>query len=158
MSEPTAMTKVRAGTRHTIRFSNCDDELLLWVDGDLVAFDSPTTFNSLPMRSDDENHPQFLDTHPLDAAPAGIAVRGGQATVRHLRIDRDKYYIATQDSDSAMIDYDMNGFGNWPEPQCDAPRDPALLESRRCGRLPGWSARRRVTSCWKRINFSDGGQ
>ncbi len=145
--EPTAMTSVRAGTRHSIRFSNCDDQLLLWVDGSLVEFDSPTTFNSLPMRSDAENYPQYLTTHPLDAAPAGIAVRGGQATIRHLRIDRDKYYIATQDSDSAMSDYDMNEL--W---KLAGNRGVTLREIQKVFEMPemwsefiGWSSRRRVS-------------
>ena len=34
-----------AGT--TSMFSNCDEELRLWVDGRLVAFDSPTTYPDL---------------------------------------------------------------------------------------------------------------
>lgn len=144
--EPTAATSVRAGSRHSIRFSNCDDQLLLWVDGDLVPFETPTTFNSLETRSDEDNYPQYLDTHPLDAAPAAIAVRGGKATVRKLRIDRDKYYIATEDSDSAMVDYDMNKL--W----VSVGRGVTLKEFQEVLAKPelwaefqGWASRRRVS-------------
>lgn len=105
---PTAATSVRAGGRYAIRISNCDDQLLLWVDGDVIHFDRPTTFDSRRFRSNAENYPQFLATHPLDAAPAGLAVRGGKATVHSLRLDRDKYYISTNNSNFGIHDYDMN--------------------------------------------------
>jgi signal peptidase I len=106
--QPTAQCGVLAGSRHHLRFSNCDDQLLLWVDGDVVAFDRPTTFDSRQFRQDDENYPQYLDSHPLDAAPAAIAIRGGSGTIRNLRVDRDKYYIATRNSNFGIYDYDMN--------------------------------------------------
>ncbi len=106
---PTAETSVVAGQRHHFRFSNCDDQLLLWVDGDLVEFDSPTTFDSRRYRSDKEDHPQFLATHPLDAAPVAVAIRGGTGTIRQLKVDRDKYYIATNNSSfGGIYDYDMS--------------------------------------------------
>jgi signal peptidase I len=145
--EPTAMTSVRAGTRHSIRFSNCDDELLLWVDDDLVEFDAPTTFNALAMRSDEENHPRFLETHPLDAAPVGIAVRGGEATIRRLRIDRDKYYIATQDSDAAMSDYDMNALWNLAGGRAVTHKEIQMVLAMPdlWADFPGWASRRRVS-------------
>jgi signal peptidase I len=145
--EPTAMTSVRAGTRHSIRFSNCDNELLLWVDDDLVEFDAPTTFNALAMRSDEENHPRFLETHPLDAAPVGIAVRGGEATIRRLRIDRDKYYIATQDSDAAMSDYDMNALWNLAGGRAVTHKEIQLVLAtpNLWADFPGWASRRRVS-------------
>jgi signal peptidase I len=145
--EPTAQTSIRAGSRSTLRFSNCDDELLLWVDGDLVTFDAPTTFNSLEMRSDADNHPQFLETHPLDAAPVAVAVRGGEATIRRLRVDRDQYYIATQDSDAAMSDYDMNELY-----KLNGGRGVTLKQIQQVLATPtlwsdfvGWSTRRRVS-------------
>ena len=37
--QPTATTAVRGPGRHEIRFSNCDNELRLWVDGSVVPFD-----------------------------------------------------------------------------------------------------------------------
>ena len=103
----TASTSIRGGQQHRIRFSNCDDRLLLWVDDKLVEFDGPTTFDARLFRSDEEDFPQYLAEHPLDAAPAAIAVRGGSSTVHSLRVDRDKYYIATAVSTHlGLDDYD----------------------------------------------------
>ncbi|MCG8651974.1 MAG: S26 family signal peptidase, partial [Pirellulales bacterium] len=107
VANPKAETSIRAGDQYEIRFSNCDDELLLWVDGDLVSFDGPTTFDSRQFRTLAKDHPQYLSSHPLDAAPVGIAVRGGEATIDRLRVDRDKYYIATRNPES-LTDYDHN--------------------------------------------------
>lgn len=107
-SNPTAETSVRAGSRHQLRFSNCDDQLLLWVDGDLMTFDSPTTFDAREFRSKVKRHPQYLPEHPLDAAPVALAVRGGTSKVRSLRIDRDKYYIATMNANFGIHDYDQS--------------------------------------------------
>ena len=108
----TAVTSVRAGDRHELRFSNCDDELLLWVDGSLVDFDIETRFDSRRFRPDSENYPRYVEGHPLDAAPVGIAVRGGSSTIHSLRIDRDKYYIASNNSRDGLIDYDLRQLRN----------------------------------------------
>src|SRR5690606_33413142 len=40
-----AQTGVTAGQRVRLRFTNADDQLLLWVDDKLVAFAGPTTFD-----------------------------------------------------------------------------------------------------------------
>lgn len=103
-----ASTSVTAGSRHRIRFSNCDDQMLMWIDDSVVQWNGPTTFDARRFRPDSQNHPQFsAGQHPLDAAPVGVAIEGGEATIRHLRIDRDKYYIATKSSSSGVFDYDM---------------------------------------------------
>ncbi|KAA5546043.1 signal peptidase I [Roseiconus nitratireducens] len=105
----TAQTAVRAGQSHHIRYSNCDDQLLLWIDDDLVTFDTATTFDARSFRSEDENVPHYdPGVHPLDASPFGLAVRGGTATVRRVVIHRDKYYCATNNSSFGIYDYDMN--------------------------------------------------
>jgi signal peptidase I len=102
---PMASTSVTAGSQHELRFSNCDDQLLLWVDGEVIEFDRPTTFDARQFRSDADNHPQYLPAHPLDAAPVAIAVRGGTSTIRSLSILRDKYYISPANSHQ-IVDYD----------------------------------------------------
>lgn len=107
--QPTADVGVVAGQRHQLRFSNADDQLLLWVDGSVASFETPTTFNASEFRSVEENYPRFTPGHPLDAAPVGIAVTGGAATVHRVNVLRDQYYIATKQQ-SPMTDYNLFGY------------------------------------------------
>lgn len=141
---PVATTDVRAGTRHRIRLSNCDDQILLWVDGSIVSFDSPTTYDARTFPGADR--PRLSAAHPLDAAPVGLAVQGGPATVHQLRVDRDKYYIATRDSQNGVYDYDMSQLWELTG------RNVSLLDLQVIMSDPdlwsefrGWDARRSVT-------------
>ena len=81
---PTAVTNVRGKGQHRIIFSNCDDELLLWVDGKVVSFDAPTSYKDLGNTQPDSS----------DLAPVGVASAGAQVRISHLRILRDLYYGA----------------------------------------------------------------
>jgi signal peptidase I len=107
-ANPTAQSGVVAGGKHQLRFSNFDDQLLLWVDGSLVEFDRPTTFDTRSFRTDANNRPYYSAGDPLDAAPVAIGVRGGTSTIRRLKVDRDKYYIATNNVHSGIYDYDLS--------------------------------------------------
>lgn len=82
--QPTAQTNVRGPGSHAIRFSNCDNELRLWVDGSVVRFDAPTTYGDLGNTSPDA----------ADLTPVGVASVGAQVRVSHLNIQRDLYYSA----------------------------------------------------------------
>ncbi|MGI9471266.1 MAG: signal peptidase I [Rubripirellula sp.] len=143
---PTAKTRVVAGRRSEIRFSNCDDELRLWVDGSVIEFDRPTTFDSRLYRSDAEDFPKYKAGDPMDAAPAGLAIKGGGATVRSLRLHRDKYYIATENSEFGIYDYDMNEL--WKIANADAVTHRAIQEvleqPERWSSFVGWNTRRIV--------------
>jgi len=90
-----APTSLRGPGEYQVMFANFDDELFLWVDGDVVEFDGRYTPppDSLP--------------DGLDLAPVGIGSRGVAARVNHLRVLRDVYYIATPygESDGSMNDY-----------------------------------------------------
>jgi signal peptidase I len=81
---PTASTSVRGPGRHEILFSNCDDELRLWVDGSVVQFEPSATYDSL-----DNTLPEASDLMPV-----GVASVGAKARLSHLAIFRDIYYIA----------------------------------------------------------------
>ncbi|WP_203329129.1 signal peptidase I [Candidatus Laterigemmans baculatus] len=105
---PTAATDVRGNGRHSLRFANCDDQLYLWVDGSVVEFDAPTTFDTSALRSLAEQRPYLGEEHPFDAAPAAIGIRSAAATVHRMQLLRDKYYIATQNALVGMFDYDLN--------------------------------------------------
>ena len=72
--------------RYQLTFGNVDDQLLLWVDGDLVA--------AVPYASPGKNRPQSTPEDPGDLAPVGIAAKQAQVTVRGVRVYRDIYYIA----------------------------------------------------------------
>ncbi|NND99342.1 MAG: signal peptidase I [Pirellulaceae bacterium] len=119
-------TVMRAGGRYQLRFSNCDDQLLLWIDDELVEFDGATTFQSSAILTGAQQYPRYAKgVHPLDAAPAAVALRGGTGTVHRLSVDRDKYYIATMTSSGEMSDYDQEVFrraggGGVPESEAQA--------------------------------------
>jgi len=81
---PAAETVLRGKGRHRILFSNCDNELRLWIDGREVAFDRSTAYDDLGNTMPDQS----------DLSPVGIAVAGTAATVSDLRVLRDIYYIA----------------------------------------------------------------
>ncbi len=87
----TAATAVKGQGSHGIRFSNCDDQLLLWIDGSVVSFDGPTTY-----RSPADVVPKWSPEDPGDMAPAGIGGKNLKLTVSSLRILRDIYYLAQE--------------------------------------------------------------
>ena len=102
---PAGLTPVKGPGVYDIRYSNVDNEVRLWVDGEPVAFDSPTTYNppaSLRPVWDGADDPG-------DLAPVGIGSRGLDVHVTRARVLRDVYYVATSTehsfSDDATTDY-----------------------------------------------------
>ena len=85
----TALTEVKGAGSYRLRLSNCDHEVLLWVNGSVVAFNGPTTYDS-----DELVDPYWSPADPGDLAPAGVGSRGAAVTLSQLRVYRDKYYIA----------------------------------------------------------------
>ncbi|MFO0867809.1 MAG: signal peptidase I [Pirellulales bacterium] len=86
---PHATTSVRGRGHYRLRFSNVDDELRLWVNGNVVSFEGPTTY-----QSPEDRRPEWSPQNLGDLAPAGVGTRGLSAQVTHLRVLRDVYYIA----------------------------------------------------------------
>jgi signal peptidase I len=84
-------TKIRGAGRHRMRFANCDDQVVLWIDEKVIAFDGPTTY-----RSPEEIKPMWSPQDPGDMAPAGIGGNGASLSVKRLRIARDIYYLAQE--------------------------------------------------------------
>lgn len=108
---PTAQTAVRGRGSYRVQFANFDEQLVLWVNGSVVEFDSSTHFDSHQLRSNpDERRPYWTQDDPLDAAPVGIGGQNLQLTVNRARVYRDIYYIAVQGGGftSQYSDYDLS--------------------------------------------------
>ncbi|MCP4788187.1 MAG: hypothetical protein GY878_32135 [Fuerstiella sp.] len=75
-------TAIRGVGSYEVCFANVDDRLCLWVDGDLVQFDTSTS-------RDSSDVPQPTER---DLAPCGIALRNTKATISELLLQRDIYY------------------------------------------------------------------
>ncbi|MGD0382593.1 MAG: signal peptidase I [Thermoguttaceae bacterium] len=90
---PTAQTKFRGPGKYNLIFSNCDRELLLWINDNLVKFDSPTTYGDL-----NDTSPTILDLSPL-----GFASQGVKMKLSHLKVLRDIYYIAANKESPRLI-------------------------------------------------------
>lgn len=86
---PTGQTRVTKQREYNIRLENVDDELRLWVDGDLIEFDVPATYVRLT-----DPRPRWSEQDASDFEPAGVGTQGLVATFRRLQLFRDIYYIA----------------------------------------------------------------
>lgn len=79
-----AATGVKGRGKYELAFANVDDQLLLWVDGQLVAFAGGTEFPS-------RDHATPSDPgRPVQIGALGDA----RLRIRHLRVTRDVYYLA----------------------------------------------------------------
>ncbi len=96
---PTAQTTVRGPGTYQLRLANCDDQLMLWVNGSHVKFDGPTTYANRPNCA-----PSWQADDPGDMAPAGVGSKNAAVTFSSLRILRDVYYIASRGN----LAYDYN--------------------------------------------------
>jgi signal peptidase I len=108
--EPQAATSVKGAGYYRLRLTNCDHQVLLFVNGKVVQFDKPTFYDS-----DDVVVPQWTAQDALDLEPAGVGISGARAKVSHLRIYRDKYYIAIGPNTRETTDYSIlptDGNGN----------------------------------------------
>jgi signal peptidase I len=144
---PTAATPIRAGQSHQISFINCDDQLLLLVDDNPITFSTPTTFNSRTYRGNSANRPRYTLANPMDAAPAGVGVTGGKATIQSLQLRRDKYYISTNTGKyGGICDYDMNRYRNQTGRRGAFKRiQNSLASPSQWDEFVGWDLRRETT-------------
>jgi signal peptidase I len=84
-----AQTPIRGQGTYRIRMSNCDHEVILWVNGRVMKFDRPARYASdavVVPRSTPEDYGDLL--------PAGVGTRQVAARLSQLRVFRDVYYIA----------------------------------------------------------------
>jgi signal peptidase I len=102
---PTAQTAINKPGDYHIAFANFDDQLRLWVDGNLVSFELDTAYDVKKVFGDRrELRPQTSDDDPGDLAPVRIAARNAKLSVTRLQVWRDIYYIADK--------VDVHPFGN----------------------------------------------
>ncbi|MEO8498467.1 MAG: signal peptidase I, partial [Planctomycetota bacterium] len=92
----TAATSMKGPGSRGLRFSNCDDQMLLWIDNRVVEFDGPTTYEP-PV----DVVPKWSPDEPGDMAPVGIGGKDLKLSVSSLRVLRDIYYLA-QEADSRV--------------------------------------------------------
>ena len=89
---PVAETKIRGPGTYQVTFSNIDEQLLLWVNNQLVDFDTPTEYPNLNNSRPVEIAPRPGSDRATDFSPVGIAAEGALVTLSHVKIWRDVYY------------------------------------------------------------------
>ncbi|MBA63469.1 MAG: signal peptidase I [Planctomycetaceae bacterium] len=93
-------TAIRGQGIHTIRYSNFDNELRVWVDDDLIELNHPATFVTEKILG-----PKWSEEDPGDLLPIGLHSTGLAVTLENARVFRDVYYIASQDSGAVGREY-----------------------------------------------------
>ncbi|HJQ79180.1 MAG TPA: signal peptidase I [Lacipirellulaceae bacterium] len=100
----TAKTPIAGAGEYRVAFANVDDQLLLWVDGDLVAFEGGTAYDVDNVFGDRRQIlPQTSEEDPGDLAPAGVGARDAKLAVTRLQMWRDIYYIAASSKNARQI-------------------------------------------------------
>ncbi|MBW3540372.1 MAG: signal peptidase I [Planctomycetes bacterium] len=82
-----ATTTLAGPGSYTVAFSNVDDRLCVWVDGELLEFEGSGAY--LPYMGLARQQPT-----PQDLIPAGIAAAGADVEISHVLLERDIYYRA----------------------------------------------------------------
>jgi signal peptidase I len=111
---PVGETQIKSAGEYQVAFANADDQLLLWVDGDLISFEDGAAYDVGQVFGDRRDIlPQTSSEDPGDLAPAGVGARGAKLSVTRLGVWRDIYYIAdsshnTNRIDTVISDFDSN--------------------------------------------------
>ena len=84
--KPKASIHIKAGEKTHLRFANVDQALYLWINDQLVTFDSSTQYDAL-----DNSLPTNADLNPARIGVEKVAVK-----VEHVKLFRDLYYIAAK--------------------------------------------------------------
>jgi signal peptidase I len=92
----TAQTSVRGAASYRFRLANCDHQVLLWINGRVVEFDGPTTYDSPPLVA-----PVSSENDYGDRLPIGIGASRLRVKLSQLRVLRDVYYVAQKNDPHA---------------------------------------------------------
>ncbi|MCY2991273.1 MAG: signal peptidase I [Planctomycetota bacterium] len=99
---PQARTALRGRGKYQLQFSNCDHELLLWVNNHLVTFEGPTTYQPAA-----NVKPKWSQAEPGDLEPLGIGAQGLSLSVSRLQVLRDEYYVAVTSRTPMKHEYEI---------------------------------------------------
>ena len=95
-----AQTTVRGPGKYTLTFANVDDRLCLWVNSSWLSSGLVSFGKGAEYAAPENRNPQ-----QGDLSPAGFAVRGMDARVSQLVLERDVYYRAESKSNSGSYEY-----------------------------------------------------
>ncbi|MEZ6070140.1 MAG: signal peptidase I [Pirellulales bacterium] len=95
---PRAASDVRGTGSHEVTVANIDEQLHVWIDGDLLEFDAATAY------ADSDGSAPVIPTQD-DLAPVSVIARDATLSVTHLRVFRDVYYIAADANSGPLVDY-----------------------------------------------------
>ncbi|XZE32789.1 signal peptidase I [Pirellulaceae bacterium SH501] len=87
-------TRMRSGKKHRVKLANVDDQIVLWVDGTPVEWSPSNRINWSGVAGGKPKGPTATEEDPLDGAPIGIAIAGGELRLSRAKVFRDIYYIA----------------------------------------------------------------
>ncbi len=102
-------TSIRGPGKYRVALANFDDQLVLWVNRQVVQFDRPAEYDSRLVRMGSARRPYWSESDPLDAAPVGIGGQDIAMRVERALVYRDIYYISEQNAafTSEYSDYDL---------------------------------------------------
>ncbi len=101
-----AETPIRGRGEYTLRFANVDNQLTLWVNGEVASFDRDTTYSAT-----EADRPFSTAADRGDLQPIGVGATNLAMNVNRLRVLRDIYYIATDQSRGVVTDYPLRDEG-----------------------------------------------
>jgi signal peptidase I len=119
---PEAQTPIDAAGSYELRFSNIDDQLLLWVDDRLVDFGDATYDADEVFGGRERIMPRTGQSDPGDLAPVGVGANGADLVISRLRVLRDIYYIAVDASDPGIR-------GRWSDLPYFTDYDPPMISA-----------------------------
>ncbi|NOY43333.1 MAG: signal peptidase I [Planctomycetes bacterium] len=91
---PVGATTVKSAGDYRLVFANVDDQLLLWVDDELVDFGDSTYEVEELFSKRDEMIPRTSEEDAGDLSPVGVGARGTSLVITRLQVFRDIYYGA----------------------------------------------------------------
>lgn len=106
VENPTANCNLKGSGTYNLRYANVDDAIYLWING------NPVKFGDSSFQAYQRNGMLFPTWSPEDAGdaePLGIASKGVELKVNHLRVLRDIYYVSLfGQNEQRMVEYKFN--------------------------------------------------